>query len=103
MTLDSIQPDFSPRASHALEVRLLGLVDFEAALFLQERLVYEIGGRDDTQGHLLICEHPPLITVGREGSRGHILVEPRDLVARQMEVRWLSRGGGCVAHAPGQL
>jgi lipoate-protein ligase B len=87
----------------ALEVYLLGLVDFDSALFLQDRLVYEIAGRSDAQGALLVCEHPPIVTIGREGSRAHVLAEPRDLVARQMDVRWLNRGGGTLVHAPGQL
>jgi lipoyl(octanoyl) transferase len=91
------------RNSAALEVRLLGTVDFESALFLQERLVYEISGRDDFFGGLLLCEHPPLITVGRAGSRSHILAEPRELAAAGLDVRWLNRGGGCIVHAPGQL
>jgi lipoate-protein ligase B len=87
----------------SLEVYLLGLVDFDSALFLQQRLVYEIGGRNDAQGAVFVCEHPPIVTIGREGSRAHILAEPRELVARQMDVRWLNRGGGCLAHGPGQL
>lgn len=87
----------------ALDVRLLGTVDFESALFLQERLVYEISGRDDLFGGLLLCEHPPLLTVGRAGSRAHILVEPKELTALRLDVRWLNRGGGCLVHAPGQL
>lgn len=91
------------RASASLEVHLLGLVDFDSALFLQERLVYEISGRNDTLGGLLLCEHPPIITIGREGSRAHILVDSDELASRQMEVRWLNRGGGCLVHAPGQL
>lgn len=91
------------RASGSLEVYLLGVVEFDSALFLQERLVYEISGRDDTEGALLVCEHPPIVTVGREGSSTHILAEPRELAARQMDVRWLNRGGGCLIHAPGQL
>ncbi|HUG93228.1 MAG TPA: hypothetical protein VML55_20470 [Planctomycetaceae bacterium] len=86
-----------------LEVYLLGVVDFESALFLQERLVYEISGRNDRQGALLVCEHPPIVTVGREGSRAHIRAEPRELAARLISVRWLNRGGGCFVHAPGQL
>ena len=53
------------RNTAVLDVRLLGTVDFDAAQFLQERLVYEISGRDDRFGGLLLCEHPPLITVGR--------------------------------------
>jgi len=91
------------RASNSLEVYLLGCVDFDSALFLQERLVHEISARNDLQGGLLLCEHPPLISVGREGSRSHLLVEPRELVSQQMEIRWVNRGGGCLVHAPGQL
>jgi lipoyl(octanoyl) transferase len=92
-----------PPAGASLEVRLLGCVDFDSVLFLQERLAYELSGRDDLQGALLMCEHPPIVTVGREGSRNDILADPHELVSRQMEVRWLNRGGGCLVHAPGQL
>jgi lipoate-protein ligase B len=91
------------RNTAALDVRLLGTVDFESALFLQERLVYEISGRDDLFGGLFLCEHPPLITVGRAGSRAHIGVDQKELTASRLDVRWLNRGGGCLVHAPGQL
>lgn len=103
--MTSTESIWSPaqQASDSLEVYLLGLVDFESAVFLQERLAYEISGRDDAQGGLLICEHPPMVTIGREGSRSHLLAEPGEFIARQMETRWLNRGGGCVVHAPGQL
>jgi lipoate-protein ligase B len=87
----------------SLEVHLLGVVDFDACLHLQERLAIEIGGRNDGRGALLVCEHPPLITVGREGSRSHIHCSPEELAAREIEVRWLNRGGGCFVHLPGQL
>ena len=91
------------RNSAALDVRLLGTVDFESALFLQERLVYELGGRNDLFGGVFLCEHPPLITVGRAGSRAHIRLEQKELAALRLDVRWLNRGGGCMVHAPGQL
>jgi lipoyl(octanoyl) transferase len=86
-----------------LDVRLLGTVDFESAQFLLERSVYEISGRGDRFGSLFLCEHPPLITVGRAGSRAHVLLEQKELSARGLQVRWLNRGGGCLVHAPGQL
>jgi lipoyl(octanoyl) transferase len=86
----------------ALQVYLLGVVDFEAALGLQRRLVYEVAG-DRARAALLLCEHPPLITVGRQGSRAHILCDADELRARQWQVRWVNRGGGCLLHAPGQL
>jgi len=87
----------------AVEAYLLGLVDFEACLNLQQRLVYELSGRDDGQIGLIICEHPSVITVGREGSRGHVRFDPEELAARGLSVRWVNRGGGCLLHAPGQL
>jgi lipoyl(octanoyl) transferase len=87
----------------ALEVHLLGLVDFDAALVLQERLVFDISGRDDRQGALLLCEHPPLITLGREASIADVLVDESELRSVGIDVRWITRGGGACVHAPGQL
>jgi lipoyl(octanoyl) transferase len=85
-----------------LQVYLLGTVLFEDALTLQRRLVFEVSGARD-QAALILCEHPPLITVGRQGSSSHILFEHRELQARRWPVRWVNRGGGCMLHLPGQL
>jgi lipoyl(octanoyl) transferase len=89
-------------AGPVLQAYLLGSVDFEAALVLQRRLVYEVSG-DRDQAALVLCEHPPLITVGRQGSFVHLLLGPRELEARCWPVRWVNRGGGCLLHLPGQL
>ena len=98
--------DFTPPAEvpggSVLRAYLLARLDFEAALALQKRLVYEVSG-DRAQAALLLCEHPPLITVGRQGSRAHILCGPEELHARELPVRWVNRGGGCLLHLPGQL
>lgn len=95
-----------PLADHkneaVLQAYLLGTVDFEAALVLQKRLLYDISGNRD-QAALILCEHPPCITVGRQGSRAHILYEPEELAHRRWPVRWVNRGGGCMLHLPGQL
>jgi lipoyl(octanoyl) transferase len=85
-----------------LRAYLLGLLDFETALALQRRLVYEVSG-DRTQAALLLCEHPPLITVGRQGSWAHIFCGRDELCAREWPVRWVNRGGGCLLHLPGQF
>jgi lipoyl(octanoyl) transferase len=77
-------------------------VDFDAALALQRYLVYQVSG-DRDRAALLLCEHPPLITIGREGSRSHILFEPEELQSLAWRVRWVNRGGGCLLHLPGQL
>src|SRR5947208_3791558 len=68
----------------------------------QRRLVYEVSG-DRSRAVLILCEHAPLISVGREGSRDHIGYEPHELTAREWPVRWVNRGGGCLLHLPGQL
>jgi lipoyl(octanoyl) transferase len=84
-----------------LEVYLLGLVDFEEAQRLQRRLVYDLGERPGAA--LVVCEHPATISVGRSGSRMHIV--PDDVTLRSLGVRthWVNRGGGCVLHLPGQI
>jgi lipoyl(octanoyl) transferase len=87
----------------AVQVHLLGLVDYELCLSLQQRLVYESGGRTDGQISLLVCEHEGVISVGRSGSRAHIHLSERGLASHRLAVHWTSRGGGCVLHAPGQL
>src|SRR6187402_876731 len=91
-------PDF---LSPPLEVYLLGLVDFEDVQQLQRRLVYDLGERGG--GTLVLCEHPPTITVGRLGSRAHIRADDEELRERGIRVHWVNRGGGCVLHLPGQL
>jgi lipoyl(octanoyl) transferase len=91
----------SPRP--ALEAFLLGQVDFDVALALQQRLVEQSRDRDDGQVALLLCEHPTLITVGRGGSPGDVAMHSNLVRSRQIEVRWVNRGGGCLMHSPGQL
>jgi lipoyl(octanoyl) transferase len=91
-----------PTLDAVLQVYLLGSVDFESALRLQRHLAYEIAGAR-LRAALILCEHPPLITIGRQGSRAHIAYEPEELKARRWAVRWVNRGGGCFLHLPGQL
>lgn len=91
------------RASSALEVYLLGTVDFEAALMLQERLVDEIAARSDRQGALILCEHPPTVSIGREGRITDLPVETTDFTARMMDIHRVNRDGGTLVHAPGQV
>jgi lipoyl(octanoyl) transferase len=84
-----------------LEVYLLGLVDFVEVQQLQRRIVYELG--EQAGAVLLLCEHPPTISIGRCGSRAH--VEPDDEVLQALGIRvsYVNRGGGCILHVPGQL
>jgi lipoyl(octanoyl) transferase len=84
-----------------LEVYMLGLVDFTEVQQLQRRIVYELGEQGGAV--LILCEHPPTISVGRSGSRAHIEPDDETLHALGIKVHWVNRGGGCVLHLPGQL
>ena len=86
----------------ALRVYLLGTVEFEAALALQRALAYEVSGERGTAA-LVVCEHPPLITVGRQGGPAQLRCDLDELRARRWRVRWVNRGGGCLLHLPGQM
>jgi lipoate-protein ligase B len=60
----------------------------------------EPGGRGPT---LVLCEHEPAITIGRAGSRTDVLLPEPVLAAANVAVRFIGRGGGAVAHGPGQV
>lgn len=91
------------RTSESLEVFLLGAVDFESALRLQERFRDEVIARNDRLGGLFICEHPPIVTIGREGSQSHLRRDVSELQKLGIDVRWLNRGGGAWMQSPGQV
>lgn len=103
MSQEIPESPFLPASTGSLEVHSLGLVDFNSAWGLQERLVYELSGRTDRQGALLLCEHPPLVTMGREASMAHLNVDRERLQRSEVPIRWIGRGGGAFVHVPGQL
>jgi len=80
----------------------LGLVEYGAARELERRLVAarKAGAVPDV---LLLCEHPHVITMGRNGQRRNLLAPER--VLAQMGVRFFDtdRGGDVTYHGPGQL
>ena len=86
-----------------MQAFLLGQVDFDRALSLQQRLVEEAHNRGDGQITLLLCEHPTIITIGRGGSPGDVATQNSLIRSGQIEVRWVNRGGGALLHCPDQL
>ncbi|MBX9580418.1 MAG: hypothetical protein K2X87_08930 [Gemmataceae bacterium] len=80
----------------------LGRVGFDDLLALQARLAYDVSG-DPADGAVILCDHPPGVTIGREGSRAHLRRPPEEFAARGRPVRWVGRGGGALLHLPGQV
>lgn len=80
----------------------LGNLDFATALKLQQRLV-ELRKEGRIEDVLLLLEHTPVITLGRNAKEKNILASPEDLVRRGVEVFETNRGGDVTFHGPGQL
>jgi lipoate-protein ligase B len=80
----------------------LGLIDYQAAWDLQERLAVEIAaGRHPLA--LLLLEHPHTYTFGRRGHAENLLWDAAELERRGAAVHWVDRGGDVTYHGPGQL
>jgi lipoyl(octanoyl) transferase len=85
-----------------IEWAWLGRRPFDATAALQERL-REAVLRGERPSTLLLCEHDPVITLGRSARPEHILLPEPELARRQITVRQASRGGDVTYHGPGQL
>lgn len=85
-----------------LEVRDLGVIDYAAALELQNALA-EQRLRDEIPDTLLLLEHPPVITLGRRGSLSDIYAPVEQLERLGIGVHPTTRGGLVTYHGPGQL
>ena len=80
----------------------LGLIGYAEAWDLQKRLVAarKAGAIEDV---LLLCEHPHVITLGRNGKREHLLASEPVLKQKGVEFHASDRGGDITYHGPGQI
>jgi lipoyl(octanoyl) transferase len=85
-----------------ISILQLGTVDYSTGLRLQEKLV---GLRKDGRigDALLLLEHTPVITLGRNAKSSNVIASPEVLVRRGVEVFECDRGGDVTFHGPGQL
>jgi lipoyl(octanoyl) transferase len=85
----------------ALQVDL-GLIPYAEAYALQKRIVAarKLGAIEDV---ILFCEHPHVITQGRNGKREHLLASENVLRQKGVEFFETSRGGDVTYHGPGQI
>jgi lipoyl(octanoyl) transferase len=80
----------------------LGRLDYATALKLQQTLV-ELRHQGRIGNVLLLLEHPPVLTLGRNSDRTNILASDELLARRGVEVHEVNRGGDVTYHGPGQL
>src|ERR1019366_3398425 len=80
----------------------LGRVEYEEGLRLQEEIAAQVGqGR--LKNTLLLLEHPPVLTLGRNANRANILASDEFLTRRGVTIHSINRGGDVTYHGPGQL
>ncbi len=80
----------------------LGVVEYEEGLRLQKRLV-DLRKSGQIGDVLLLLEHSPVITLGRNAKAANVLASPELLAARGVRVFECDRGGDVTFHGPGQL
>jgi lipoyl(octanoyl) transferase len=80
----------------------LGLVPYATALELQRTLA-QLRKAARIENTLLLLEHPPVITLGRNARLDNVLASPEFLAQRGVELHEIDRGGDVTFHGPGQL
>src|SRR5271165_896100 len=85
-----------------INVLSLGLVPYETSLQLQRTLM-ELRKARRVENTLLLLEHPPVITLGRNAQLSNVLAPPEFLAQRGVELFDIDRGGDVTFHGPGQL
>ena len=86
------------KESQKILIQDLGFKKYKSVLSLQKKLQKQrITG--DAQDTLILVEHEPVYTLGKNANRNHLL-QSRD---KSVEIHNIERGGDVTFHGPGQL
>ena len=78
-----------------------GLIEYTQGFRRQRDLVEKVQmGAPD---HLIFCEHPAVLTLGRMTNPASLLYQRHDIEERGVKITMVDRGGDVTLHAPGQL
>lgn len=85
-----------------ISVVQLGLVNYGEGLRLQRKLV-DLRKAGEIGDVLVLLQHSPVITLGRNAKAANVLASAEALAGRGVEVFECDRGGDVTFHGPGQL
>jgi lipoyl(octanoyl) transferase len=85
-----------------MEYQKLGLVDYQEALTIQERLVWQ-RIKNEIGDCLLLLEHPPVISQGKRECAEDFCTSRESIEAEGIDIVRTDRGGRLTYHGPGQL
>ncbi len=87
---------------YMIAIQEWGILDFTEAWERQRVLAGEVlrGERPST---LVLCQHPSVITIGRNGTDANIIATPLELAQKNIQVIPINRGGDVTLHNIGQL
>ena len=86
-----------------IDVEWRGQIDYLRAWEQQKALAAERIADPTLTGKLLLLEHPPTYTLGRNGRLENLLLSEDELNERNIAFYQVDRGGDITYHGPGQL
>ncbi|MEO6669951.1 MAG: lipoyl(octanoyl) transferase LipB [Ferruginibacter sp.] len=96
----------------------LGIIDYKTAWdyqenLLQQNVVIKSAARKleldidpfslPTKNYFLLCEHPPVYTLGKSGSMDNVLLNDEQMMDKGIEFFRTNRGGDITFHGPQQI
>jgi Lipoate-protein ligase B len=89
-------------AKNLISIIQLGTIDYATGLSLQQKLV-ALRKEEKIGDVLLLLQHNPVITLGRNAKPANVIASPELLKQRGVELFECDRGGDVTFHGPGQI
>lgn len=80
----------------------LGHCDFDQTLKIQ-KTIHRMRVEDKIPDTLILVEHPAVLTIGKSGNFGNLLVSTERLQEKGIKIYQIERGGDITYHGPGQI